>query len=238
MRATLDRVSVGDQITADVVVSNGAATLGKCRRREKGTGTPPAPHRSASLQAGRRRPGARLRPGEPRRQARAPRSIPRQGCAAYVHLHALPAARLLPADDSQFRRRSKRAWRKLPTFTPRRICSASASIRNTTRRMSCAIMRAHSWRTRKSRPLSTGSSPPSSKPERTDISRFFNLFYSEADGQMTHSLSTDIIAPDGHLYRSYYDNDWKPADVLNDLTAAVANPPQERTAVSSARAGS
>ena len=65
------------------------------------------------------------------------------------------------------------------------------------------------------------------------ISRFFNLFYSEAGGQVTHSLSTNIIAPDGHVYRSYYDNDWKPADVLSDLTKAVANAPQERTAISS-----
>jgi protein SCO1/2 len=71
------------------------------------------------------------------------------------------------------------------------------------------------------------------EPERADISRFFNLFYSEAGGQVTHSLSTNIIAPDGHVYRSYYDNDWKPADVLSDLTAAVANAPQERTAISS-----
>ena len=57
--------------------------------------------------------------------------------------------------------------------------------------------------------------------ERKDISQFFNLFYSEQEDQIVHSMSTAIISPDGRLYRWYSGNDWKPKDVEADLVAAV-----------------
>ncbi len=89
------------------------------------------------------------------------------------------------------------------------------------------------WTRRIGRRSIIGSFASILEAEQADIARYFNLFYNQTDGQITHSLSTNIIAPDGRVYRSYYDNDWKPADVLNDLTALAANPSQERTAISS-----
>src|SRR5579862_8804955 len=49
--ATLGRVGVGDQITADVVVNNGAARLENVVVVKKGTGAPPSPN-GASLKPG------------------------------------------------------------------------------------------------------------------------------------------------------------------------------------------
>jgi protein SCO1 len=55
-----------------------------------------------------------------------------------------------------------------------------------------------------------------------EVTSFFNLLMAEDGGQITHSMCTAIISPEGSLYRIYHENDWKPADVLADLTAASA----------------
>jgi protein SCO1/2 len=57
--------------------------------------------------------------------------------------------------------------------------------------------------------------------ERSEVTKFFDVFVTEEQGQITHSLSTAIISPDGRIYKSYNGNDWKPADVLADLKASV-----------------
>jgi protein SCO1 len=57
--------------------------------------------------------------------------------------------------------------------------------------------------------------------EKSDVTKFFDVFISEQEGQITHSMSTAIISPDGRVYKAYSSNDWKPADALTDLTASV-----------------
>jgi protein SCO1 len=57
--------------------------------------------------------------------------------------------------------------------------------------------------------------------EKSEVTKFFDVFVSEEQGQITHSLSTAIISPDGRVYKSYNGNDWRPADVLADLKASV-----------------
>lgn len=49
------------------------------------------------------------------------------------------------------------------------------------------------------------------------IAEFFGLTYFEEKQQITHSLRTAIIAPDGKVYKIYAGNDWNPADVLSDV---------------------
>ena len=53
--------------------------------------------------------------------------------------------------------------------------------------------------------------------EVTAIARFFGLQYEAKSDQIVHSLVTAIVSPDGKVNRIYPSNDWKPADVLNDL---------------------
>ena len=54
------------------------------------------------------------------------------------------------------------------------------------------------------------------------IANFFGLTYTTESGQITHSLSTTVISPEGKVYKWYDDNTWKPADLLADATQALA----------------
>jgi protein SCO1/2 len=54
------------------------------------------------------------------------------------------------------------------------------------------------------------------------FAEFFGLMYSTESGQLIHSLRTAVVTPEGRLYKLYRGNEWKPADVLNDLKAAAA----------------
>ena len=53
------------------------------------------------------------------------------------------------------------------------------------------------------------------------IADFFGLYYNVAGDQITHSLSTTVINPDGTVYKWYEDNDWKPADLLQDAEQSL-----------------
>jgi protein SCO1/2 len=46
---------------------------------------------------------------------------------------------------------------------------------------------------------------------------FFGMSYKQDGDQITHSLRTAVIAPDGKLYKMYRGNEWKPAEILRDL---------------------
>ena len=70
-------------------------------------------------------------------------------------------------------------------------------------------------------------------PETKDVTQYFNIFLSQQDGQITHSMCTAIVSPDGTLYREYHDSDWKPEEVLADLTALL--PAQSTSAANVAR---
>jgi protein SCO1/2 len=58
--------------------------------------------------------------------------------------------------------------------------------------------------------------------EKADVTKFFDVFISGQEGQITHSMSTAIISPGGRVYKTYSSNDWKPTDALTDLTASVS----------------
>lgn len=60
----------------------------------------------------------------------------------------------------------------------------------------------------------------SGSPEEVKaIAKFFGLQYEAKSDQIVHSLVTALISPDGKIARIYSFNEWKPADVLNDLHA-------------------
>ena len=60
--------------------------------------------------------------------------------------------------------------------------------------------------------------------EKSAVMKFFDVFVTEEQGQITHSLSTAIISPDGQIYKGYNGNDWRPADVLMDLRSSAGEP--------------
>jgi protein SCO1 len=50
---------------------------------------------------------------------------------------------------------------------------------------------------------------------------FFGLYYNASGGQIVHSMSTTVISPGGTVYKWYEDNDWQPADLLQDATQCL-----------------
>lgn len=59
--------------------------------------------------------------------------------------------------------------------------------------------------------------------DSSDVRRFaefFGLAYKADGGQVIHSLRTAVVTPEGRLFKLYRGNEWKPAEVLNDLKSA------------------
>jgi len=62
------------------------------------------------------------------------------------------------------------------------------------------------------------SVPPKELKQMTD---FFGVTYQDNGGNITHSMSTSVISPDGRIYKWYDDNSWQPADLMKDATEAL-----------------
>jgi protein SCO1 len=60
-----------------------------------------------------------------------------------------------------------------------------------------------------------------STAELTKMAHFFGLTYELDSGQIIHSLSTTLIGPDGRVFRWYHGGDWKPDEVLRDVSQAL-----------------
>lgn len=50
---------------------------------------------------------------------------------------------------------------------------------------------------------------------------FFGLSYSKEKGQITHSMSTTVIRPDGIVFKWYDGSDWQPSELLAAATQAL-----------------
>ncbi len=53
------------------------------------------------------------------------------------------------------------------------------------------------------------------------LAQSFGLAYKAENGQVVHSLRTALVSTEGRLVKIYRGNEWKPADVLNDLRALL-----------------
>jgi protein SCO1/2 len=57
------------------------------------------------------------------------------------------------------------------------------------------------------------------------IAQFFGMRYfhdtTSGEENVVHSLRTAVIGPDGKVFKTYRGNEWKPAQVLTDLSAAL-----------------
>ncbi|HEU4594129.1 MAG TPA: SCO family protein [Pyrinomonadaceae bacterium] len=54
------------------------------------------------------------------------------------------------------------------------------------------------------------------------LATFFGLAYKEEKDQIVHSLRTALVGPDGRLVKLYRGNEWKPAEILNDIRSLPA----------------
>jgi protein SCO1/2 len=77
-----------------------------------------------------------------------------------------------------------------------------------------------------------------SAKEMPQIANFFGLAYSDNNGQITHSMSTTVIAPDGRVYKWYDGNDWQPSELVADATQALQQTSANASASGSTRTAS
>ncbi len=56
--------------------------------------------------------------------------------------------------------------------------------------------------------------------ELVNVANFFGLYFSVQGDQIVHSMSTTVISPDGTVFKWYQDNNWMPADLIQDATQA------------------
>jgi protein SCO1 len=57
--------------------------------------------------------------------------------------------------------------------------------------------------------------------ELPKVADFFGLYYKSTADQIVHSMSTTVISPSGTVFKWYSDNDWKPADLIEDATESL-----------------
>jgi protein SCO1/2 len=73
--------------------------------------------------------------------------------------------------------------------------------------------------------------------ENSEVTKFFDVFVTQEQGQITHSMDTAILSPDGRICKTYTGNEWKPADVLADLKSCAAASETSKTTDRSLKLG-
>jgi protein SCO1 len=63
------------------------------------------------------------------------------------------------------------------------------------------------------------------KSELPAVAKFFGLYYNVQEDQIEHSLSTAIISPDGKIFEWNHSNDWPITDALQNIKRAAAHQP-------------
>jgi len=58
--------------------------------------------------------------------------------------------------------------------------------------------------------------------EVKDLAQFFGLVHVPQTDQITHSLRTVVITPEGKVFKVYRGNDWTPTDLLRDVQQLLA----------------
>jgi protein SCO1/2 len=214
---SLAALNPGDEITADVVVTDDGAYLENIVVTKKGdakgpTGTsnPPQPGDKVPDFAMVNQDGKRIHLSEYRGDVL---------LVTFIYTRC-PFPDYCPLVSRNFSK-IYASLRKDPSLGPKiRLLSASFDPEHDTP----AVLRQYAETFR----ATTGGNPfarwqfaavPSK--ELVGVANFFGLYYSTEGDQITHSMSTTVISPEGTVYKWYQDNDWKPADLIEDATQAL-----------------
>ena len=216
----LDGLQPGDLIAATLVITDEEGYLRGIRK----TGAAPIAagagrHDGRRAGAPARRGGSRHHVRRRRRQAAAAVGLPRAVRPHHLHLHALPAARLLPAHEQVLRRAAEGDRRAAGAqgagpaavgFVRPRLRHAGTAEEDGGRR-SAPIPRIWQFVT--------------APREAVDAfgARFgLSVIREGPNGQtITHNLRTPLVGRDGTLLKQYNGNDWSPDDVVRDLEGLV-----------------
>jgi protein SCO1 len=232
----LTTLNPGDEITADIVVSNDGAYLQHIVVTKKASSAP-APTQASPTTTTQR---------EPQAGDAVPDFVLINQDGRRIHLHAFkgdvvlvtfiytrcPFPNYCPLVSQNFAD-IYAAIRKNPELNAKvRLLSVSFDPEHDTP----AVLREYSERFRKTTqgvPFARWEFTVVPKKELPEVAKFFGLYLDTSGGQITHSLSTSVISPQGKIYKWYDDNSWKPADLVADATQSLA---QEKS-VSTSHAG-
>jgi protein SCO1 len=230
----LTTLSPGDEITADIVVTNDGAYLQHIVVTKKASGTPPQPQAAPTTQR------------DPQPGDRVPDFVLINQDGRRIHLSSFKGDVLLvtfiytrcpfpnycPLVSQNFAD-IYASIRKNPELNARvRLLSVSFDPEHDTP----AVLRDYSERFRKTTqgvPFARWEFTVVPRKELPKVATFFGLYLDTSGGQITHSLSTTVISPQGTIYKWYDDNTWKPSDLVADATQSLA---QEKS-ISTSHAG-
>ncbi len=216
--ALLQGKEPGDLVTATLVVGEVDAHLRTLEKTGHAALDTPAPPPPPDI----RQPGDTLTDATLVDQNGAPASLSRVSWPsrrADVHLHALPAARVLSADGSALRRRAEDAREHAGA---RRREAGHGDARSGVRHAGRARSRTRRRRGADPKIWSFLTGDPA------EVNQFGSQLgiYVEHNPQsaidITHNLRTVVIDPDGRLVKVHNGNSWTPSELVADLSAVPA----------------
>lgn len=217
----LDKLTPGDEIHADVVVTNGHPKLENIVVDKKSSGPPPAPAGSAHQpQEGEEVPDFALVNQDGKRISL--RQFRGKAVLLTFIYTRCPLPDYCPLMSTNFSVIEEALKKDPKAFAKTHLLSISFDTKNDTP----AVLRKYGAGYLQSGGESTFrhwefTVPPANGMEA--MGKFFGLLVQEEKGQIVHSMSTAIISPDGNIYRWYHGNDWKSADVLKDLVSSLGS---------------
>jgi protein SCO1 len=221
-KSELTTLNPGDEINADIVVTNDGAYLQHIVVTKKAGSTPPQTAPTSTQR-------------DPQPGDKVPDFVLINQDGRRVHLHSFkgdvvlvtfiytrcPFPNYCPLVSQNFAD-IYASIRKNPALNAKvRLLSVSFDPEHDTP----AALREYSERFRKTTqgiPFARWEFTVVPKQELPNVDKFFGLYLDTSGGQITHSLSTTVISPDGTIYKWYDDNTWKPADLLADATESLS----------------
>jgi protein SCO1/2 len=215
---TLDSVSVGDQVTADVVVTDSKVQLENVVVVKKADAAKPAPSSQAQPGDGATVPNFALVNQDGKRIQLA-QYAGKTILMTFIYTRC-PLPDYCPLVTHNFAQIEKQLAQTPELYGKTHLLSISFDSKYDTP----AVLRnyAHAFGADKGNKKFThwefATVPASELPQ---VTSFLGIFLNEQDGQITHSMCTVVVSPDGKLYKQYNDNDWKPTEMMAALEAAT-----------------
>jgi protein SCO1 len=217
----LARLSPGDEIRADVVVTSGSAKLDHIVITQKAPSAAPP----AAAQFHMPTPGERV-----------PDFAFVNEYGKRIHLSAFrgdvlivtfiytrcPFADYCPRVSNNFADIYARL-RKDPALSAKvRLLSVTFDPEHDTPRVLRDYAASFQQTTGAAKPFDRWEFAAAPQKDLETVTKFFGLYYTTKDNQLIHSMSTTVISPDGTVYKWYDHNDWQPAELVGDASTILA----------------
>ena len=217
----LDQIAPGDEIRADLVVNGGLAVLEKIVVTKKSSGTPaPSGDSQAVPQPGEDVPDFKM-VNQDGKQISLRQFKGKSILLTFIYTRC-PLPDYCPLMNTNFSLIEESLRKNPKAFASTHLLSISFDSKNDTPRV-LHTYGAGYLRSSGDKTFDHWEFVVTFADEMAEMGKFFGLVVKEDQGQIVHSMSTAIIGPGGRIFKWYHGNDWKTADVLNDLLASAGS---------------